>query len=206
MCSLQLFADFLSCVVNFWPGNDFLGGSSSAKTSIFPYNFLERHSGRDLDLSIRNSSRCLLVEIQALTAAGFLGNAKRKVSGLDGSRLAMLIAVLEKRGGLRLADQDIFASSVGGMKVAEPASDLALALAISGAFAERSLPPGTCAVGEIGLGGEVRHCQQIEQRIRESARLGFTRILAPADAGTGVPKGAELVPIKTLDQALEQLG
>lgn len=154
---------------------------------------------------VLQGSRCLLVEIQALTAAGFLGNAKRKVSGLDGSRLAMLIAVLEKRGGLRLADQDIFASSVGGMKVAEPASDLALALAISGAFAERSLPAGTCAVGEIGLGGEVRHCQQIEQRIRESARLGFTRILAPADASDSVPKGAELVPIKTLDQALEQL-
>ena len=155
---------------------------------------------------VLQGSRCLLVEIQALTAAGFLGNAKRKVSGLDGSRLAMLIAVLEKRGGLRLADQDIFASSVGGMKVAEPASDLALALAIAGAFAERSLQAGTCAVGEIGLGGEVRHCQQIEQRIRESARLGFTRILAPADTGASVPKGTELVPMKTLDQALEHLG
>lgn len=155
---------------------------------------------------VLQGSRCLLVEIQALTAAGFLGNAKRKVSGLDGSRLAMLIAVLEKRGGLRLADQDIFASSVGGMKVAEPASDLALALAIAGAFAERSLPAGTCAVGEIGLGGEVRHCQQIEQRIRESARLGFSRILAPVDAGVSVPKGAELIPVKTLDNALEQLG
>jgi len=154
---------------------------------------------------VLQGSRCLLVEVQALTAAGFLGNAKRKVSGLDGSRLAMLIAVLEKRGGLRLSDQDIFASSVGGMKVAEPASDLALALAIAGAFAERSLSPGTCAVGEIGLGGEVRHCQQMEQRIRESARLGFTRILAPADAAS-VPKGAELIKIKTLDQALEHLG
>lgn len=155
---------------------------------------------------VLQGSRCLLVEIQALTAAGFLGNAKRKVSGLDSSRLAMLIAVLEKRGGLRLADQDIFTSSVGGMKVAEPASDLALALAISGAFAERTLQTGTCAVGEIGLGGEVRHCQQIEQRVRESARLGFTRILAPADTDASVPKGAELIPIKTLDQALEHLG
>jgi DNA repair protein RadA/Sms len=155
---------------------------------------------------VLQGSRCLLVEIQALTAAGFLGNAKRKVSGLDSSRLAMLIAVLEKRGGLRLADQDIFASSVGGMKVAEPASDLALALAIAGAFAERTLAAGTCAVGEIGLGGEVRHCQQIEQRVREAARLGFTRILAPADTGASVPKGAELVPIKTMDQALEHLG
>ncbi|MEM9108691.1 MAG: DNA repair protein RadA [Planctomycetota bacterium] len=155
---------------------------------------------------VLQGSRCLLVEIQALTAAGFLGNAKRKVSGLDGSRLAMLTAVLEKRGGLRLADQDIFASSVGGMKVAEPASDLALALAIAGAFLERSLPAGTCAVGEIGLGGEVRHCQQIEQRVREAARLGFTRILAPAETGAGVPKGAELAAVKTLDQALEELG
>ena len=155
---------------------------------------------------VLQGSRCLLVEIQALTSAGFLGNAKRKVSGLDSSRLAMLIAVLEKRGGLRLADQDIFASSVGGMKVAEPASDLALALAIAGAFAERSLQAGTCAVGEIGLGGEVRHCQQIEQRIRESARLGFTRILAPTQTGVSVPKGAELIPIATLDQALEHIG
>jgi DNA repair protein RadA/Sms len=155
---------------------------------------------------VLQGSRCLLVEIQALTAAGFLGNAKRKVSGLDGSRLAMLIAVLEKRGGLRLADQDIFASSVGGMKVAEPASDLALALSIAGAFSERTLQAGTCAVGEIGLGGEVRHCQQIEQRVREAARLGFTRILAPTEAGASVPKGAKLIPIKTLDQALEHLG
>lgn len=154
---------------------------------------------------VLQGSRCLLVEVQALTAAGFLGNAKRKVSGLDGSRLAMLIAVLEKRGGLRLSDQDIFASSVGGMKVAEPAADLALALAISGAFSDRTLEPGTCAVGEIGLGGETRHCQQMEQRIRESARLGFKRIVVPAGSGVKV-RGAELVEAKTIDQALEQLG
>ena len=154
---------------------------------------------------VLQGSRCLLVEIQALTAAGFLGNAKRKVSGLDSSRLAMLIAVLEKRGGLRLADQDIFASSVGGMKVAEPASDLALSLAIAGAFSDRTLEPGTCAVGEIGLGGETRHCQQIEQRVRESARLGFKRIIVPPGS-TSAPKGAQLIEAKTLDQALEQLG
>ena len=154
---------------------------------------------------VLQGSRCLLVEVQALAAAGFLGNAKRKVSGLDSSRLAMLIAVLEKRGGLRLADQDIFASSVGGMKVVEPAADLALALAIAGAFANRSLPAGTCAVGEIGLGGEVRHCQQMEQRVRESARLGFTRILAPP-GGVSTPKGTKLIEVKTLDAALEHLG
>ena len=154
---------------------------------------------------VLQGSRCLLVEVQALTAAGFLGNAKRKVSGLDGSRLAMLIAVLEKRGGLRLSDQDIFASSVGGMKVAEPAADLALALAIAGAFSDRSLEPGTCAVGEIGLGGETRHCQQIEQRIRESARLGFKRIIVP-DGSVSPKTSAKVIGVKTLDLALEHLG
>ena len=154
---------------------------------------------------VLQGSRCLLVEIQALTASGFLGNAKRKVSGLDSSRLAMLIAVLEKRGGLRLADQDIFASSVGGMKVAEPAADLALALAVAGAFLNRGLPAGSCAVGEIGLGGEVRHCQQMDQRLREAARLGFTRILAPP-TGIKPPKGAQVVEVRSLDAALEQLG
>jgi len=153
---------------------------------------------------VLQGSRCLLVEVQALTASGFLGNAKRKVSGLDGSRLAMLIAVLEKRGGLRLADQDIFASSVGGMKVVEPASDLALALAIAGAFSDRALEAGTCAVGEIGLGGEVRYCQQMEQRVREAARLGFTRILCPPGEPIDLP-GAQRIAVKTLDQALEHL-
>jgi DNA repair protein RadA/Sms len=154
---------------------------------------------------VLQGSRCLLVEVQALTASGFLGNAKRKVSGLDSSRLAMLIAVLEKRGGLRLADQDIFASSVGGMKVAEPAADVALALAVAGAFMDRGLEPGSCAIGEIGLGGEVRHCQQMDQRVREAARLGFTRILAPP-SGIKPPKGTQLVEVRSLDAALQQLG
>lgn len=153
---------------------------------------------------VLQGSRCLLVEVQALTASGFLGSTKRKVSGLDGSRLAMLIAVLEKRGGLRLADQDIFASSVGGMKISEPAADLALSLAIAGAFLDRSLPEGTCAVGEIGLGGEVRLCQQMQQRVIEASRLGFKRVLAPP--GSGQASGqVELIEIGSLGQALEQL-
>lgn len=154
---------------------------------------------------VLHGTRCLLVEMQALTATGFLGSAKRKVSGLDGSRLAMLIAVLEKHAELRLADQDIFASAVGGMKVAEPAADLGLALAIAGSLLSRSLEPGVCAVGEIGLGGEVRHVQQMEQRLREAARMGFTRILAPKTPAKP-PKGAKVVSIQTLGQALEHLG
>lgn len=153
---------------------------------------------------VLSGTRCLLIEMQALTATGFLGSAKRKVSGLDKSRLDMLIAVLEKRGGLRLADQDIFASSVGGMKVGEPAADLAVALAIAGAHLDRQLEHGTCAVGEIGLGGEVRGVQQTERRIVEATRMGFKRIICP-DARWPKIKGAQLVPVPTLDRALEKL-
>jgi len=160
----------------------------------------QRRSG-SVVCPVLQGSRCLLVEVQALTATGFLGAAKRKVSGLDANRLAMLIAVLEKRGGLRLADQDIFVSSVGGIRVAEPAADLSLAVAIAGAHYNRQTDAGTCAVGEIGLGGEVRHVQQLTQRITEAARLGFNRIICPP-VDVKPPKGADLLPVKTLDQAI----
>lgn len=150
-------------------------------------------------------SRCLLIEIQALTATGFLGNAKRKTSGLDSNRLAMLIAVLEKRAELKLADQDIFTSSVGGMKVTEPAADLAVALAIASAHYNRQLAPGVCAVGEIGLGGEIRHVQQMEQRVREAARMGFTQVIAPR-IKIKAPKGCELIECRNVDQAVQLLG
>jgi DNA repair protein RadA/Sms len=153
---------------------------------------------------VLTGSRCLLVELQALTSTGFLGSVKRKVSGLDGSRLAMLIAVLEKHGGLRLADQDVFTSSVGGMKVAEPAADLALALAIAGTFLNRSLPAGVAAAGELGLGGEVRHVQQFDRRAAEAGRLGFHTLIAPH--GSKPPAGtAKVVPVRTLGEALGQL-
>ncbi|MCX5658797.1 MAG: DNA repair protein RadA [Planctomycetota bacterium] len=142
---------------------------------------------------VLQGSRCLLVEIQALTATGFLGSAKRKTSGIDANRLAMLIAVLEKRGELRLADQDIFASSVGGMKIGEPAADLAVALAIAGAHYNRQVGAGVCAVGEIGLGGEIRHVQMLEQRLREAARLGFAHIICPKTR-IKAPPGCELHP------------
>ena len=153
---------------------------------------------------VLQGSRCLLVELQALTATSFLGSAKRKSSGVDGNRLAMLIAVLEKRGGLRLADQDVFTSSVGGMKVAEPAADLAIALAISSAHYDKRLGEGVCAFGEIGLGGEIRHVQQLEQRMREAVRLGFRHVICPHTKAKP-PAGAQVVPVRTLDEALQQL-
>ncbi len=164
---------------------------------------------------VLSGSRCLLVEVQALTATGFLGAAKRKVSGLDSNRLAMLIAVLEKRGELRLADQDIFANSVGGLKVAEPAVDLAVALAIAGAHLNKPLPAGVCVAGEVGLGGEVRHVQQAERRVAEAARLGFTRLLLPRGSSGNARKkrgssqsdtSADVTEVSTLAEAMQWLG
>ncbi len=155
---------------------------------------------------VLQGTRCLLVEVQALTSTGFLGAVKRKVSGLDGNRLALVIAVLEKRAGLRLADQDVFASSVGGMRIVEPAVDLALALAIAGAHLNRSLPERCCVAGEVGLGGEVRAVQQIEHRCREASRMGFTRIVTPVGGGAaGASGGAERMAVRHLADAMELL-
>lgn len=159
---------------------------------------------------VLTGSRCVLVELQALTATGFLGAAKRKSSGLDTNRLAMLIAVLEQHAGLRLADRDVFASSVGGLKVAEPASDLALLLAIAGAQYKRSLPAGTAAIGEVGLGGEVRPVPQLEQRVRECARLGYKRVLVPrtkdaAELAKRMKGEVELVGVKNVDAGIAEL-
>lgn len=156
---------------------------------------------------VLQGSRCLMVEIQALTATGFLGSAKRKSSGLDSSRLAMLIAVLEKRGGLRLADQDIFTSVVGGLKVAEPAADLAIAMAIAGAFQNRQVgvkDGNVCVIGEVGLGGEIRHTQHLEQRLAEAQKLGFSHIIGPK-AAKKFAKSGRYVPVERIEAALEFL-
>lgn len=157
---------------------------------------------------VLTGTRCMLVEIQALTATGFLGSAKRKSSGLDPNRLAMIIAVLEQHAELRLADRDVFASSVGGIRVAEPASDLALLLAIAGAHFRRALAPATAVVGEVGLGGEIRMVTQLEQRIHESARLGYKHLIVPKSPNRTwtAPKGVSIAECATIGQAIEELG
>lgn len=156
-----------------------------------------------------HGSRCLLVEVQALTTTGILGAAKRKTSGIDANRLAMLIAVLEKHVGLRLADQDIFTSAVGGLKVVEPAADLALCLAIAGAHLNRTLPAGTCVLGEVGLGGEVRPVVPLEPRAREAARLGYRSMLLPQGmtklGGAGSKGGESRIEVKYVAAAVEYL-
>jgi DNA repair protein RadA/Sms len=115
--------------------------------------------------------------------------------------------VLEQHAELRLADRDIFASSVGGIRVVEPASDLSLLLAIAGAHYKRKLEPGTAVIGEVGLGGEVRMVSQLEMRISESARLGFKRIVCPKlPKGTiKAPPGVMVDVVATVGQAIERL-
>ncbi len=127
-------------------------------------------------------SRVLMVEVQALTTDAMLGTAKRKVSGADSSRVAMIIAVLEKRAGLRLVDKDVFVNVVGGIKLGDPSADAAIALAIASAHMNRplNLSGGTVVLGELGLLGEFRSVTQIQQRLTESHRLGFTHAILPA--------------------------
>ncbi len=149
-------------------------------------------------------SRVLLVEVQALTASSVIGAAKRKVSGVSSDRVAMIIAVLEKRAELRLAADDVFVNVAGGVRVAEPAIDLAIAMAIWSAHMNRPMAAGTFAVGELGLGGEVRTVPQLETRLREAARLGLGHAIIPVLGGSGVPKlgGMALHEVRRLSQAM----
>lgn len=152
-----------------------------------------------------SGSRCFLVEIQALTASGIPGAVRRRVSGLDANRLAMLIAVLEKHGELRLADQDVFASAVGGLRVTEPAADLAAALAVAGAHLRRAQDAAAVAIGEVGLGGEIRRVSQMEKRLREAARLGYRRALVPRQPEARAVEGLTVTPVRSIVEALADL-
>lgn len=124
-------------------------------------------------------SRPLACEVQALVAPTSLANPRRAASGLDGQRLHLLAAVLERRAQVALGEADLYASTVGGLRLTEPAVDLALCLAIASSRTERAVPAGLVALGEVGLAGELRLVAQTERRLAEAARLGFTRALLP---------------------------
>ncbi len=150
-------------------------------------------------------TRPLLVEGQALTTTTSFGLPRRTANGIETSRLLMLTAVLTKRVGLALSNQDIYVNVVGGLKIGEPAADVAVALAIASSFRDRPVPPDLTAVGEVGLAGELRTVGQVERRLAEAANLGFKRCLLPAALArrplqTG---GAELVGASSLAEALE---
>ena len=164
------------------------------------------HPSGSVITAAMQGSRVLLVEVQALTASSVIGAAKRKVSGVSADRVGMIIAVLEKRGELRLAADDVFVNVAGGVKVNEPATDLAVALAIASAHFNRPLPAGTLAVGELGLGGEVRSVPQLEHRLREASRLGLGHAIVP-HVGGKFPKlgGMALHEVRRLSQAMGDL-
>jgi DNA repair protein RadA/Sms len=152
-------------------------------------------------------SRPLLVEVQALVSTSSYGNARRMASGIDQNRLSLLLAVLEKRAGLNLLGEDVFINVAGGMTVDEPAADLAVVGAVASSLRNRPIKPGTAVFGEIGLAGEIRGTSQAALRLREAAQMGFTRIVVP-DGNVALdeaPPGCEIVPVKNVGDALDQL-
>jgi len=150
-------------------------------------------------------TRPILVEIQALVSPTAFGMPRRTTVGIDSGRLAMLLAVLEKRVGLHLSDQDVFANAVGGLKLTEPASDLAAALAIWSSFRDHPLPDGLVALGEVGLSGEIRPVPLIDQRLREAVKLGFRRAVIPVTGSPESIPGAELIRVHHLAEAVDRL-
>ncbi|HTI23627.1 MAG TPA: DNA repair protein RadA [Kutzneria sp.] len=153
---------------------------------------------------VMEGKRPLLAEVQALVSKTGLPAPRRAVSDLDSARLAMILAVLERRGKVRLSDQDVFSAAVGGMRITEPAADLAIALAVASATVDAALPADVVAVGEVGLAGEIRRVTGVGRRLAEAARLGFTRALVPPDSGPLPPEIRALV-VTDLASALQVL-
>ncbi|MDQ7785838.1 MAG: DNA repair protein RadA [Desulfomonilaceae bacterium] len=147
-------------------------------------------------------TRPILAEIQALVTGPIPGQGRRTCLGTDSQRLALMIAVIEKKLGLALGDQDIFLNAVGGVRAVEPASDLAVAAALLSSFLERSITGGTLVFGEVGLAGEVRRVSKSEARINEASRLGFNRIIAPAANVEPVPatSGIKVVGVSHIEE------
>ncbi len=148
-------------------------------------------------------TRPLLVEIQALTTATSFGLPRRTANGIDFNRLLLIIAVLQKRVGLHLSNQDIIVNVAGGLKISEPAADLAVALSIASSFSDREVDPNLVALGEVGLSGEVRTVSQLERRLAEAARQGFTRCLIPGTSSSlAPPQGMELIRVSSVKETL----
>ncbi|MEE3853163.1 DNA repair protein RadA [Gordonia sp. LSe1-13] len=166
-----------------------------------------RHE-RDVDVSgstamvAMDGKRALVGEIQALTNKSTMSMPRRAVSGVDSARVAMLIAVLQSRLGVKLDDQEVYVSTVGGMRVTEPATDLAIALAIRSAVKNQPIPHDTVAIGEVGLAGEVRRVSAVARRVAEAKRLGFAHAIIPTGTDEKLPSGIRITRVDNLDQAV----
>lgn len=175
-------------------------------TGLFTSRHTEPVPGTCVTVTLEGR-RPLLAEIQALVGVGRendYGNARRITSGLDSARTSMTLAVLELRANIRIAGRDVYAATVGGMKMTEPAADLALALAVASAAKGLALPGDLVAIGEVGLAGEIRKVSGVDRRLAEAFRLGFKRALVPTGSDTKID-GMEIVEVSRLDQALKMV-
>lgn len=159
-----------------------------------------------LVMVIWEGTRPLLVELQALVDPSHLGNPRRVTVGLDHNRLAMLLAVLHRHGGLMVGDQDVFVNVVGGVKALETSADLALILAVISSFRDRPLPRDLVVFGEVGLSGEIRPVPNGQERLREAVKHGFKRAVVPAgNAPKKAIRGMEVIAVRKLTDAIEAL-
>ena len=148
-------------------------------------------------------SRPMLAEVQSLLIDTAFGSPRRTAAGVDGGRLSLLLAVLEKKAKLKLSDKDVYLNVVGNLRLEERGADLAVALCIASALTEKPLPPHTAVIGELGLTGELRGVAQMETRLHECARLGYTHVLIPKT--TSVPRidGLTIVPVSTISETID---
>jgi len=150
-------------------------------------------------------ARALLVEVQALVGGAALGNPRRTANGVDGARLAMILAVLDRKVGLAVGQYDVFVNVAGGVRVEEPAMDLAIALALASSLRDRPVDGGLVAFGEIGLAGEVRGVDRAGARLAEAQAMGFkTAVVPPTAKPAGAPSGLEVVTVRTLSEAVDR--
>lgn len=175
-------------------------------SALFLSEMPENASGSVVTASMEGT-RTILVELQALVASTSFGTPRRTVLGLDHNRVALLAAVLEKKLGMHLMNHDIFMNVAGGVKIDEPAVDLAIAAGIASAFLDRSIPGGTVVMGEIGLTGEIRAISHLETRVSEIIKMGFKRCIVPESNFKRmiIPEGIALIGVKTLGEAMEYL-
>lgn len=154
-------------------------------------------------LAAVEGTRPLLVEVQALVGEAAAGPPRRTALGIDGGRLALILAVLQRRAGVDLSGRDVFVNVAGGLTVDEPAADLAVATACASSLSGRPIPDRWTIVGEIGLSGEIRSVSRLDVRLKEAARLGFRTALVPASSASSAPDGLTLAPVRHVADAIE---